>query len=112
MKNSLSQKRLRRSLKRLPTVMFFLAFLAFPSFSGAEDNATQPAPPRKDNYLGTFSEGIHIGRDPVTGDNIIQVTAPNKEEQEKQGATTIIVQPEVNVPAQPTPGPKSAPGAQ
>ena len=50
--------------------------------AGTQDNATAaPEPERQDTYLGTVSESIFMGRDPVTGDNVILVTPPVREEE-------------------------------
>lgn len=52
---------------------------------------------RKDNIFGTTNEGIIMEPDPVTGDNIIQVTPPRREEPEQQSPNMLLIQPEIKV---------------
>lgn len=51
--------------------------------ASAERNATSDLDAeRQDVYLGTASESIYMGQDPVTGDRIIIVTPPAREQQD------------------------------
>lgn len=57
----------------------------------AEDPVMRPS-----KRYGTVNEGLNVGRDPVTGDRVIQVTPPPKPEEENQDtdvAPLIIIRP-------------------
>ncbi|THB68450.1 MAG: hypothetical protein D6E12_06540 [Desulfovibrio sp.] len=69
-------------------VTVVLACAAFPALAQGGDNATQPSSEvdydaqRRDNYLGNSGESIFMGDDPVTGDNMIIVTPPVRQEED------------------------------
>lgn len=62
--------------------------------NSAEQSAEQS---RQDYSMGTTHEGIVMEQDPVTGDRVIQVTPPPRDEEETQQSPTLLIQPEINI---------------
>lgn len=78
-----------------------LALALFPLLAGpvrAADPA-RPAPPeRADTVLGTGGGATQSGRDPSTGDTVLQVT-PQEQPREQHPLPPALIQPEVRIPA-------------
>ncbi len=80
-----------------------LLFVLFASVHVAlcQESGPKPVPDnsnatRRDYYVGTTHEGIVMEQDPVTGDRVIQVTPPPREEQQTQ-PPTLLIQPEIKI---------------
>lgn len=61
----------------------------------AQDDRQQA--PRQDYTMGTTHEGIVMETDPQTGDRVIQVTPPPREEKQTQEPPVLLIQPEIKI---------------
>lgn len=57
----------------------------------------QQEQPRQDTFMGTGGDQSYIGRDPATGDRIMESKGPPRHQDMPQQQTPMIIAPEINV---------------